>query len=499
MVRLFSSIFLLFFCVSFTHADPAFDPIKELEKRVQLHTLKNGMKVILLKRSVAPLVSFQMLFKTGGVDEISGKTGLAHFFEHMLFKGSETVGTRNYKKEKPLMNQLNNTIEMLHQEQAKGEKADLQKIETLQKKQLQLQTQLDQLRIPAEFEEIYQRAGAIGLNAFTGQDITGFVVNLPSNKWELWPLLESDRMRFPVLREFYKERDVVMEERRMRYENSLRGKLWENFISAAYRAHPYGSPTIGWMSDLENLSLADAKDFFKTHYAPNNAVVGIIGDIDPKSVLKKLEMYFSKVPKQILSQPHISREPQQEAQREVTVYYDAQPSMIMGFHKPNPPHYEDIVMEMTAELLGAGRTSRFYRNIVEKKIALSAWASNGSPGERYPNLILFGGSPKQPYTNKDLERALLKEIQSLIQSGPTEKELQKIRNQLQARLIRSLSFNSGLARELTYYETLYGDWRYIFKRLEQIKKVTVKNIQDVAKKYFIDSNKTVAFLERKEK
>ena len=251
------------------------------------------------------------------------------------------------------------------------------------------------------------------MNAFTGKDMTGFVVNLPSNKWELWPILESDRMANPVLREFYKERDVVMEERRMRYENSPQGKLWEHLNATAFMAHPYGSPTIGWMSDLRFLTQRDAEDFFKTHYAPNNAAVALVGHIHPESALEKLEQYFSKVSSQAVSFGHVTEEPLQSGERRVNVRFDSEPSLLIGFHKPNPPHPDNAVMDMIEQILSRGRTSRFHRNIVEKKIAVSVWVSNGNPGERYPNLMVFGGSPQKPFRNSDLERAILRELEKI--------------------------------------------------------------------------------------
>jgi len=244
------------------------DPIKEIEKRVVEHTLKNGMKILILKRPTAPLVSFQMMFRAGGVDEVNGKTGLAHLFEHMMFKGTKTVGTKDYSAELPILEKINNLALEIRSIDLLGLEEDQKRLKKLKSSMKKLEKKHQSLLIPSEFDQIYKKEGGEGLNAFTGKDMTGFVVSLPSNKWELWPMLEADRMKNPVLREFYKERDVVMEERRMRYENEPDGKLWENFVSLAYQAHPYGFPTIGWMSDLRRLTVQDARIFFKKHYAP---------------------------------------------------------------------------------------------------------------------------------------------------------------------------------------------------------------------------------------
>lgn len=487
-------IIFIFISLSFSQSDP----IKELEKRVVEHTLKNGMKVLVLERHVSPLVSFHMIFRAGGVDEQIGKTGLAHLFEHMLFKGSKSVGTKDYKKEKQILDAIDKIAREIMAEELKGSKADPQKLQSLKKKMEEVETEHQKWIVPAEFDEIYQKEGAQGLNAYTSQDRTGFVVSLPSNKWELWPILESDRMANPVLREFYKERAVVMEERRMRYENSPRGKIWENFISAAYMAHPYGSPTIGWMSDIQRLTVADAEDFFKVYYAPNNAVVAIVGDVQSQEVIEKLEKYFIKVASQTLPLGITTEEPTQSGERRLMVHFDSEPSLLMGFHKPNPPHPDNFVMDMIEQILSRGRTSRFYKNIIQKKIAISAWASNGNPGERYPNLIVFGGASKKPYRNLDLEKAIWKELEKLKTEKVPEKELEKIRNQVEADFIRGLASNSGMASQLSYYQTILGDWKYLFKYLEGIRKVTPEDIQQVAHKYFQKKNLTVAFLEREE-
>lgn len=488
-------IALVLFAPVFVSADEA-NPIQGLEQKIVEHTLKNGMKVIILERPFAPLVSFEMMFRAGGVDEVSGKTGLAHLFEHMMFKGSKTVGTKDYEKEKVVLDQIDKTAREIMAEEAKKERADPKRLQSLKQKMEELEKEHQGLIVPAEFDEIYQREGGEGLNAFTAQDMTAFVVSLPANKWELWAILESDRMENPVLREFYKERDVVMEERRMRYDTSARGKIWEQFISAAYMAHPYGSPTIGWMSDIKRLTLSDAENFFKAHYAPNNVAVAVVGDVRPKEVIEKLEHYFARVSSQPLPAEEVTEEPPQEGERRINIQFDSEPNLMMGFHKPNAPHPDNYAIEMLGEILNRGRASRFNRNIVEKKIAVSVWASNGEPGERYPNMIVFGGAPRKPYTNSDLEKAILDELDKLKREKVPEKELQRVRNQIEAEFIRNIASNNGMASQLAYAQTVLGDWRQIFTYLEEIRKVTPDDIQRVANQYFVSTNKTVAFLER---
>jgi predicted Zn-dependent peptidase len=335
----FSPALLLVLAFSARLAAAAPDPIRELERRVVERTLPNGLKVIVLRRSVAPLVSFNLMFRAGGVDESEGKTGLAHLFEHMMFKGTRTVGTRDYAREKPILDEIDRLERRAMAEERKGARADAAAVAELRKRIEALEAKAAEITIPSELDQIYQRAGGEGLNAFTTQDMTGFVVSLPSNKWTLWPMLESDRMANPVLREFYKERNVVMEERLMRYENSPHGKLWENFAASAFQAHSYRSPTIGWMSDLKNLALSDAADFFRTHYAPNNAAVAIVGDVDPEEVFRTLEKEFASVPAQTLPEPSATQEPEQAGEKRIVVEFDAEPTLMMGFHKPAHPNH----------------------------------------------------------------------------------------------------------------------------------------------------------------
>ncbi len=409
------------------------------------------------------------------------------------------MGTKDYAGEKPLMEEIDKLMFALQAEQDKGAQANKDALQSLQKKIALVESKQQELIVPSEFDEIYQKEGAEGLNAFTSQDFTGFVVNLPANKWELWPILESDRMANPVLREFYKERDVVMEERRMRYENSAEGKLWESFVAAAYTAHPYGVPTIGWAGDIQRLLRPDAEDFFRKHYSPNNAVVAIVGDVRAEEVVQKLEKYFANTSSQTVPESWATPEPEQSGPRRATVYFDAQPSLMMGFHKPNPPHPDNTIIDLIAQLLERGRTSRFYRNVVEKKIAVSTWASNGNPGERYPNMIIFGGSPKQPYTNQDLENAIWKELRRLQTELVPEHEIQKIRNQISAEYIRALASNNGMASQLAYNEAILGDWQYMVRYLEELNLVTPEKIQRVAKEVFQMKNFTSASLQREDK
>src|SRR5512133_1789846 len=271
-------IFLLIFCavISVSTVFAA-----GLEGMVREHTLKNGMKVLLVERHTSPTVAAWIRFKVGAVDERSDERGIAHLLEHMLFKGTKTLGTTDYEKEKPLLDRIEAVAQQGILEKAKREKGDAALIGRLGNDLSDVEKEAGKYVVKEEFAQIYNRNGGANYNAYTSKDGTTYLISLPSNKLELWAAIESDRMQNAVLREFYTERSVVMEERRRSYDAKPEGRLWETFLATAFIAHPKGQPSIGWMSDIENLTRTKAEEFLHRYYAPNNAIVAIVGDIKP--------------------------------------------------------------------------------------------------------------------------------------------------------------------------------------------------------------------------
>jgi predicted Zn-dependent peptidase len=466
--------------------------LKQFESHLSEFTLGNGLKFLVLERHEAPVVTCYTYANVGAVDEVAGITGLAHIFEHMAFKGTQTIGTKDYAAEAKVMEEIDGLFEAMKLEKRKGDQADPNRLAELQKKFQEAQKQQEQYLVHDEFDETLKRAGGVGLNAGTGADSTVFYVNLPSNKLELWMLLESDRFRNPVLREFYKEKNVVMEERRLRTETQPTGKLLEDFLAIAYKAHPYGQPVIGHMSDLESISRAEAEAFFKKYYSPGNLTIAVVGDVDPKSVREMAEKYFSSVPSGPKPDPVETVEPQQQGERRVTIEDPAQPFVLIGYHKPSVNHPDNAVFDALTDIVGVGRTSRLYRSLVrDKAIAMDASGFPGLPGAKYPNLFLFYAVPAQGHTNQECEEALYAEIDKLKTNLVTPEELQKAKTRARADLIRQLDSNSGLAQQLAHYEVITGNWRNLFRQLERIDRVTAEDIQRVAKTYFISTNKTV--------
>jgi predicted Zn-dependent peptidase len=413
----------------------------------------------------------------------------------MAFKGTKTIGTKDYMVETELMTRMDEIFQAIKVERRKGERADKQRIDELRRALEEAQEEAQELLVHDEFEEVLKREGGAGLNAGTSYDYTVYFVSLPSNKLELWMLMESDRFLNPVLREFYKERQVVMEERRLRTESDPVGRLLEEFLAIAYKAHPYGEPIVGHMSDIQTLTRAEAMAFFEEYYVPSNLTVAIVGDVDPDRVKTLAKQYFGRIPRRSDPEPVETVEPPQLGERRVIVEDPAQPFVLIGYHKPGINHPDNAVFDAITDIVGIGRTSRLYKSLVkEKKIAAYASGFQGMPGNKYPGLFLFYAVPAQGKTNEECEQAIYDEIDRLRNEPVTQEELDKAKTRARAGLIRQLDSNQGLAQQLTFYETLTGDWRNLFTQLEQIDAVTADDVQRVAREYFTTRNKTVGII-----
>lgn len=493
-------IFSLIIIAVFLGGLPNFVHSFNLENRVVEHTLKNGMKLLMLERHQSPTVAAYIRFNVGAVDEITGNTGIAHMLEHMLFKGTKIVGTRDYKREKPILDRIDKIALKLEEEKRRQhkKKGNEETVKKLKKELKEAQKEHKKFILSEEFSKIYSENGGVGYNAYTSVDGTTYVINLPSNKLELWAAIESDRMKNPVLREFYAERDVITEERRRNVDTQPEGMLYEQFVASAFTAHPYGRPIIGWMSDIKNLSKRAVEKFLTTYYSPNNAIVAIVGDINPKKVIKLVKKYFGSISSRKLPLPLMTKEPVQKGERRTYVVWDAEPSLMIGYHKPTLPHPDDDIFDVIDSILSRGRTSRLYTAIVKEKQLAASVGTFGAPGSRYPNLFCFSAAPRYPHTAEEVEEAIYKEIEKLKTEPVKERELQKVKNQIDADLIRSLKSNAGLAAKLTTFEALAGTWKYILQNRERIKKAAADDIMRVAKKYFTNENRTVAILVKNE-
>ena len=461
------------------------------EKRMTEFTLDNGLKFLIIERHEVPVVSFHIHADVGSVDEVKGITGLAHLFEHMAFKGTKTIGTKNYQAEAKAMARMDELFDALKAEQRKTD-PDQARLEQLQKQFETAQAEAQNYIEHDEYEDVYQKEGATGFNAYTGQDYTCYIVSLPSNKIELWMSLESDRFANPVLREFYKEKDVVMEERRM-MENNPRGRLYEEFNAIAYLAHPYGESVIGHMSDLQTLTRREAEVFFKKFYCPSNLTIAMAGDVDPQNVRKLAEKYFGRIPSGPKPEPVETAEPPQRGERRILIEDAAQPSIVIGYHQPGINHPDNAVYDAIAHIIGAGRTSRLYKSLVKEKkivISVSAWNS----WNKYPGLFTFSAIPATGHTGQECEQAIYAEIEKLKTESVSPEELKKAKTRVRAGIIRQLDSNYALAENLTFYDVITGDWRNLFRELDKIERVTVEDVQRVAKECFTSKNRSVGII-----
>ena len=467
--------------------------LEAFEKTVTEFTLDNGLTFLVVENHEAPVVSFLTYADVGSVDEVKGITGLAHVFEHMAFKGTTTIGARDLEAEYAAMEKVDEIFADLRRERHKGHQADPDRLASLEQAFEDAKKAARELAVSNELDEAIDRAGGTGLNATTSVDETRYFYSLPSNKIELFFALESNRFLDPVLREFYIERDVVMEERRMRTESSPVGRLVEEMLSTAYKAHPYGEPTVGHMSDLESMTRDEAMDFFSRYYGPGNLTILISGDADPAHVRELARKYFDRLPARPPTEPVETIEPPQVAERRVVMEDKSQPVLLMGYHKVDVKHEDDLVFNVLSDILGSGRTSRLYKKLVkEQKIAVNASSFTDFPGSKYPNMMVFFSFPSKDHTAEDCEKAINEEIDRIRNEEVTEEELSRAKVRARVNLIRGLQSNMGLALQMAYFHVQTGDWRNLFHSIDRINEVTAEDIKRVANQYLVPKNRTVA-------
>src|SRR5258706_1074317 len=473
---------------------PAQD-LTSFEKRITLKTLDNGLTVIVCERPEAPVFTFFTHVDVGSDREVPGITGLAHMFEHMAFKGTDKIGTNDYANEKGVLDKVEQAYQAYDQERRRDVGKDDKKLADLEKVWKDSMTAAQKYVIENQFGELVEQNGGTNLNAFTNNEETSYFYSLPSNQVELWAYLESERFLHPVLREFYKERDVVHEERRLG-ESDPFGRLFEQFMASAYVAHPYGQPVVGWPSDLESFSMTDARAYYKKYYVPSNMVVALVGDVKASEVMPMIETYFGRLPAGPKPEPLRTVEPPQNAERVVILHETSQPIFIEGYHKPSARDKDDAIYDALQDLMSNGRTSRLYRSLVrDKKIAAQTGGFNGFHGSKYPNMFVFFSISTPGHTPGENRDAIHAEIERLRNEDITDEELQMVKTRAKADLLRRLGDNQGLASQLATAQSLYGDWRGLFRHVDEIERVTKADIRRVANATFVESNRTVGIIE----
>lgn len=474
-------------------APAAAQDVEKLEDQVTRFTLDNGLTFLVVERHDAPVFTYISMVKVGSVNEVPGITGLAHMFEHMAFKGTDVIGTNDIKEERKAIEAIDAAYRALAE--AKREGASEEVLADLQEALEVAQEEAGAFVEANEFGGIIEQAGGTGLNASTQPDVTTYFYSLPSNKLELWAYLESERFERPVMREFYKERDVVMEERRMRTESSPIGRLIEEFLAASYLGHPYGQPTVGHMSDLQAFTRQDALEFYDKYYVPGNTVVALVGDVDPKQVKKLAREYFGDWKAGPVPEPVRTVEPAQRGERRVALKDPGQPFLVVGYHKPDVNHPDDAAWDVLTEMLANGRSSRLHQRLVkEEKRAVAVGALTQIPGQLYPGLFITYAVPAKGVPAGELEAAVLEELEKVKTEGVPQSELDAVRTRMKANWTRQMRSNRGIGLTVVGTEIMQGDYRKAFQYPSELDAVTPADLQRIARDAFTETNRTVGLI-----
>ncbi|MBN1425165.1 insulinase family protein [Candidatus Fermentibacteria bacterium] len=472
------------------------DSYRDLEKRVTEYRLPNGLTFLFLPRGSAPVFSFATVVNAGAVNEQYGIGGLAHMMEHMAFKGTKVVGTTDYPAEEEALRRVDGAYVALLEERRQGVRADSTALARLLAEFREAQHTADEFVVHNEFFKILDEHGAEGVNAGTGADLTMYHYALPSNKLELFAMLESDRMANTVFREFYKENEVVQEERRMRSESTAGGRLMDEFLSAAYKEHPYGHGIIGTPSDLQNFTRADGARFWNTYYIANNMTVAVVGDVNIAQAQEDVERYFSIVPSGPPPPPVVTEEPPQMAERRVIIEDPAQPFLLIGYHVPDENHPDFLACQAVIDVLAEGRSSRAYRRLVKESAqAVQVGGFVGYPGSQYPTIALVYAAASSGTSIHDLEAAVHEVVATMVNDPVTAEELAGFKARAKARFLKGLRSDAGLAMQLARFQEFRGGWRNLFTYLREVDALTEADCARVAEQVLRRTNRTVGLIQ----
>jgi predicted Zn-dependent peptidase len=500
-------------------------PLTAQDLPVVERTLSNGMRLVMVERHEQPTIAFGWLARVGSVNERPGMTGMAHLFEHMMFKGTKTIGTRDAKRDAELnarqdeaQARIREELTVLREKQRRGEIADMTDPKARTPRLSEALAEFDrlvkeqrELVVKDEMDKIYTQAGGTGLNASTSEDRTFYITSLPSNKLELWMWIESDRLANPVFREFYSERDVILEERRQTLESRPGGIVGEAFNAMTWMASPYHWEVIGWPSDISQVTREQANEFFATYYAPNNITAILVGDFSADAATALAEKYFGRIPRNPKGVPEvITLEPRQPAEQRMVAEVETLPSLEVDFKTVSLVHKDAPALQALAGILGGapmfmGRpggpggmrppSGRLHKALVlGQKIATSATAS--SRGMKMSGLFAFRATPVPGKNPAELEPALYAEIEKVAEDGVTEEELQRFKNATQVGLYGRLETNTGIRETLSQFLTV-GTVQDFKDSLVRTQAVTREDVQRVARQYLVKDGRNVLLTSRK--
>lgn len=503
---LFSTI-AVFIAVAAISADEKFDIAAfraGIEKNIQKRTLANGLRVIAVRQPSSPTIACYLKIGVGSANEPFDQSGTAHFLEHLLFKGTHKMGTTNYEEEKVFLDEIEKNGEkmdalertLLDPMLTTSERKKIEgRIKTLEAKIDEAQKSAQKYVISEEDSQAYSLAGQVGYNAYTTTDVTNYQIKLPAHRLAMWAELESNRFLNPVLREFYPERKVIKEERRMRFDSRPTSLLYELFLKTAFGFSPYSKPVIGFEKSMHRLRLAETREFFNTHYVPSRMVITIVGDLDFDNAFATIEKYFGRLKSRPAPTfPPTVYEPQR-GRRVAWLEAKNSPVMMTGWARPSVYSDDDRAFEVLSRLLGDGQTSRLVnRLVIRDKLSGDVKVSSSTPGEKLENQFIIFADVFDAANYPLVEKAINEELERLAKEGPTVEELKKIKNRYEAELIHTLQQNAGLADTLSYYELLLHDYRKMFTSLEEIEQVDAEKIRKLIAAYFKESTNTTVYL-----
>jgi predicted Zn-dependent peptidase len=485
-------------------------PALSQELKVEAHTLSNGMTLLLVPRHDEPVVSGGWVAKVGSANEHPGITGISHLFEHMMFKGTQAIGTRDYDRDQKLIAEQERLRALMRDEETKmraalrrGEIDDLAKPENRTARYKELEKEFDalikeqrDLLVKNEFDRIYTKQGASGMNASTNTDLTQYFVTVPKNKLELWMWMESDRLKAPVFREFYSERDVVFEERRLRTESTPTGRLDEAFEEMFWHGHPYTWPVVGYPSDIPAITKADADAYYALFYAPNNITAVLVGDFDPKETLAMAERYFGRIPRGKNPPPEMTiLPPKWEGELRFNGEADTNPQVEVDWHTVPFQNKDSYPLVVLAQILN-GRTGRLYKSMVVGDNAVATNVTASAFSRKYAGEFGVDAEVKEGKTPEEAEKAIYVELEKLKKDLVPAEELQKVKNNFAAQTFRSLQSNFQILLQLMGNEGR-GDWKEFNEGPPKVQAVTAEDVRRVAQTYLTKENRGVATYTRK--
>jgi predicted Zn-dependent peptidase len=472
--------------------------------------LDNGMQFLIVERHTTPQVAIRLAIRAGSALEESGKTGIAHMLEHMMFKGTKNFGTRDVEKDQQLQDQIEAAYQVILREQQKRQ-PDTEVIDAKREEMDALRKEVQKIYVPQVFSSQLGKNGAVGVNAFTSKDQTQYVMSVPADMTEQWFSIASEQLFEPSWREFYVEKDVVQREWAFRYVNNPNGAAWLDLNATAYTAQPYRNPIIGWRSDMEYFNTADAVAFHKKYYNPASAVCVLVGDITVADARRLAEIYFGRYPAGQRASDVVTTEPKQQGPRESVRYLKGArtPLVRIGFHGAKMGSDDFYALDVLSMVLSHGRSARLTEELILKGKAMEAWAYN--PDSRYAGMFIMGGSPNDPESVQDLdagdpkrraayvdacrelEELLIAQVERIKTGHVTERELGRIKKLNQRSFLKRLRENEDLASTLATLEVQVG-WPYLRGYLERTAAVTAEDVRRVAEKYIRPENQTTVFV-----